>query len=125
MAGLRVLLVDDEANAVSALTTLLGEEGLRISGATRGEEALALAASQPFDVAVLDVQMPGMSGLELLQRLRQEHPGLPAVIMTGYMAHHPDIVQLRTATGAAFVGKPVDPDELMRTLHALVPARAG
>jgi PAS domain S-box-containing protein len=125
LAGLRVLLVDDEANAVTALTTLLGEEGLRISGATRGEEALALAASQPFDVAVLDVQMPGMSGLELLKRLRQEHPGLPAIIMTGYMAHHPDIVKLRSATGAAFVGKPVDPDELMRTLHALVPARAG
>ncbi len=124
-AGLRVLLVDDEANAVAALTTLLGEEGLRISGATGGDQALAMAASQPFDVAVLDVQMPGMSGLELLRRLRERHPGLPAVIMTGYMAHHPDIVEMRSATGAAFVGKPVDPEELMRTLHALVPAPAG
>lgn len=121
LAGLRVLLVDDEAHAVAALVTLLGEEGLHIHGATRGEQALALAAAEPFDVAVLDVQMPGMSGLELLRRLRVQHPGLPAIIMTGYMAQHPDIVELRSTTGAAFVSKPVDPDELLRTLNALLP----
>jgi len=65
------------------------------------------------------VQMPGMSGLELLARLREMHPGLQAVIMSGYMAHHAGIAEVRETTGAAYVGKPVDVDELVRTLERL------
>jgi two-component system, NarL family, sensor histidine kinase EvgS len=120
LQGLKVLLVDDEANALAALTTLLREEGLVISGATSGEQALAMASSNRPDVAVLDVQMPGMSGLALLERLREMHPGLRAVIMSGYMAHHAGIAEVRETTGAAYLGKPVDVDELMRTLERLV-----
>ncbi|HMK72110.1 MAG TPA: PAS domain S-box protein [Myxococcaceae bacterium] len=120
LQGLKVLLVDDEPNALAALTTLLREEGLVISGATSGEQALVMAGSDRPDVAVLDVQMPGMSGLALLERLREMHPGLQAVIMSGYMAHHAGIAEVRETTGAAYVGKPVDVDELMRTLDRLV-----
>ena len=119
LRGLKVLLVDDEANALAALTTLLREEGLVISGATSGEQALAMAGTERPDVAVVDVQMPGMGGLELLARLREMHPGLRAVIMSGYMPHHAGIAEVRETTGAAYVGKPVDVDELVRTLERL------
>ncbi|MFL5407237.1 MAG: ATP-binding protein, partial [Myxococcales bacterium] len=121
--GLRVLLVDDEVNAVSALTTLLSEEGLIVAPATSGEQALAALASARPDVAVLDVQMPGMSGLELLSALRVRRPGLPAVIMSGHMERHAGIAEARLSTGAAYVGKPVNVDDLLRTLGRLFLAR--
>lgn len=125
LRGLKVLLVDDEVNAVSALSALLGYEGLDVRTATAGETALALAASERPDVAVVDVQMPGMSGLMLLERLRQQYPGLPAVIMSGHMEHHAGIAEVRQKDGAAYISKPVDVDELLRTLDRLFLARAS
>jgi two-component system CheB/CheR fusion protein len=113
---LKVLLVDDEVNAVSALTMLLGEEGLDVQGATSGEEALAAATTARPDVVVLDVQLPGMSGLTLLTRLRELHPALPAIIMSGHMEHHEGIAGAREGSGAAYVSKPIDVDELVRTI---------
>jgi PAS domain S-box-containing protein len=119
LRGLRVLLVDDEPHAVSALRALLAEDGFAVTGATSGEEALARFEADPADVVVLDVEMPGMSGLALLEKLRQRAPALPAVIMSGYMQHHAGIHEARETMGAAYVGKPVDVDELIRTLGNL------
>jgi two-component system response regulator RegA len=65
---------------------------------------------------VLDVEMPGMSGLMVLERLRQKDPGLPAVIMTGHMEDHAGIAEARAAGGVTYVGKPVDVDELLRAI---------
>jgi PAS domain S-box-containing protein len=116
LRGLKVLLVDDEPNAVKALAMLLGDDGLEITAATSGEQALALAESRRPDVAVLDVQMPGMSGLVLLEHLRALHAGLPVVIMTGHLERDAGIVAARARGGVAYVGKPVDVEELTRTL---------
>jgi protein-histidine pros-kinase len=120
LRGLKVLLVDDEVNAVSALAELLGDEGLEVTSATSGERALTLANARRPDVAVIDVQMPGMSGLTLLERLRQYDPGLRAVIMSGHLPDHAGIVEARGRGGVAYVGKPVDIDELLRTLEQLL-----
>jgi CheY-like chemotaxis protein len=120
LRGLKVLLVDDEANAVAALAALLGDEGLDVTSATSGERALTLAGARRPDVAVIDVQMPGMSGLTLLERLRHDDPGLRAVIMTGHLPDHAGIAEARARGGVAYVGKPVDLDELLRTLGQLV-----
>lgn len=120
LRGLKVLLVDDEANAIAALVALLEDEGLDVSSATSGERALTLAAARRPDVAVIDVQMPGMSGLTLLSRLREHDPGLQAVIMSGHLADHAGIAEARASGGVAYVGKPVDLDELLRTLGRLV-----
>jgi CheY-like chemotaxis protein/nitrogen-specific signal transduction histidine kinase len=116
LRGCKVLLVDDEVNAVSALAALLGDEGLDVASATSGERALALADSRWPDVAVLDVQMPGMDGLTVLDRLRQRDPRLPAVIMTGHMEDHTGIAEARARGGVMYVGKPVDVDELLRAI---------
>jgi two-component system CheB/CheR fusion protein len=122
LRGLKVLLVDNEANAVSAPTMLLGEEGVEVVGATSGEAALALAATKRPDVAVIDVQMPGMTGLTLLGLLRERYPGLPAVITSGHMERHAGISAARASSGASYVGKPVDVDELLRALDRIAGA---
>jgi CheY-like chemotaxis protein len=124
LPGVKLLLVDDETHAISALTTLLTEEGFIVLSATSGQEALELARAQPPDVAVLDVQMPGMSGITLVERLHELHPSLPVIIMSGYMARHPGIAEVRGATGASYIAKPVDVDELIRTVERIVIRRA-
>ena len=125
LRGLKVLLVDDEVNAISALTSLLRDEGLDAEGVTSGEEALARAEVRRPDVVVLDVEMPGMSGVAMLERLRGRFPGLPAIIMSGYTAADSGIADARASTGAAFIGKPVDFDELLGTLGRLFSSRPG
>jgi PAS domain S-box-containing protein len=117
LRGRKVLLVDDEVNAISALAVLLDDEGLDIASATSGEQALTLADSRWPDVAVLDVQMPGMDGLMVLERLRQKDPGLPAVIMTGHLEIHAGIAEARARGGVTYVGKPVNVDELLRAIE--------
>jgi PAS domain S-box-containing protein len=123
LRGLKLLLVDDEPNAVGALATLLGDDGIEVTTATSGEQALALVESGRLDVAVLDVQLPGMSGLVLLERLRALQAGLPAVFMSGHRESDAGIAAARSQPGVAYVGKPVDIEELTRTLVRLgVPA---
>ena len=122
LRGKRLLLVDDEANAVAALKVLLSEEGLVVTAALSGEEALLAAQIERPDVVVVDVEMPGMTGVELLHLLRASQPALPAVIMSGFMSHHAGIAEVRNLTGAAYVGKPLNVDELVRTLRRLLAA---
>jgi PAS domain S-box-containing protein len=121
LRGVRVLIVDDEPIAVSALGELLRDEGMLVSTATTGAQALGCIEPDPPDAAVLDVEMPGMSGLVLLQRLRERLPHLPAVFMTGYMPHHAGIAKARVETGAGYISKPVDVDELLRALVRALP----
>jgi CheY-like chemotaxis protein len=116
LRGLRLLTVDDQAAAALALGELLRDEGFVVATATSGAQPLEQADATPPELVVLDVEMPGMSGVSLLRRLRERLPGVPAVFMTGYLAHQAGIAEARAATGAEYVGKPVDIDELIRTL---------
>jgi len=123
--GARVLIVDDEANAVTALAELLRDEGLVVTAATGGQEALGALTAQSPDAVVLDFEMPHMSGAVLLQRIRARFPRVPAVFMTGYLARHEGIGEACAAAGAAYLPKPVDVAELLQTLGRIVPPRAG
>jgi two-component system, NtrC family, nitrogen regulation response regulator GlnG len=69
------------------------------------------------------MDQPGISGLTLLERLRERYPALPAVIMSGHMERHAGIADARQSIGAAYVGKPVDVDELLRTIDRLLETR--
>jgi signal transduction histidine kinase len=113
----RVLVVDDQANATSALLSILSEEGFDAAAAGSGEEALAMATLQAPDIAVLDVEMPGMSGLALLKKLREVCPGVPAVITSGYTEDYAEIRQALEATKVAYAAKPIDVDDLLECLR--------
>lgn len=83
MAGLRVLLVDDEEELVSTVKERLILRGIEADGVTTGAEALERIKNREFDVAVLDVKMPGMGGLDLLRRLRSVCPKMQVILLTG------------------------------------------
>ncbi|WP_462324964.1 response regulator [Desulfoplanes sp.] len=79
-----ILLVDDEEELVSTLAERLGFRGIRAEWATSAEKALELAQTKDFDIAVLDVKMPRISGLELMGMLKEKVPELRFIFLTGH-----------------------------------------
>src|SRR5688572_24244801 len=81
----RILIVDDEPKMRTLLAMALSSEGWSADEAGTAEAALeALGRGDLPDVVVTDVRMPGMSGLDLLKRLRAEHPGIDCIVMTAH-----------------------------------------
>lgn len=106
-AGPLILVVDDQAGVRRLLEEIFAQSGLRVVSATNGEEALALAAARRPDLAILDVRMPVMDGVETLRHLRRVAPDLPVVMMTA--VGDDDQVAAAMALGArTAVTKPFD-----------------
>ncbi|MBC8425728.1 response regulator [bacterium] len=81
---IRILLVDDEADLVDFLAHRLLKQGYTVSAANRGAEALVAVERQLFDVAILDLKMPQMDGIELLEKIHELQPFLEAIMLTGH-----------------------------------------
>jgi two-component system, chemotaxis family, sensor kinase Cph1 len=116
LAGLRMLVVDDEPDARELVTTLLEGNGVEVTAAGSGEEALALLPRILPDILLSDIGMPKMDGYELLQKLRQLPPQLggrtPAVALTAF-ARSEDRSRAFLSGFDMYLPKPVDPAELM------------
>ena len=80
--AIRILLVDDESAIRRALRPPLMELGFQVAEASRGEEALLLIRSNSFDAVLLDINMPGIGGIETLRRIRSFAPRLPVLMLT-------------------------------------------
>jgi DNA-binding NtrC family response regulator len=115
MEGLRVLIVDDEDELVSALEERLNLRGFRAKGVTTGADALAYLADAPCDVVLLDVKMPEIGGLEVIRRIKEERPGLEVILLTGHGSAH-DVEKGMELGAFDYLMKPVDIDVLVRTL---------
>lgn len=79
-----VLFVEDEAKLRSLMMQMAERSGFRALGAASGAEALAMIEAHEVDVAVLDMMLPDMTGLDLLGRFKTDTPELPAIILTAY-----------------------------------------
>ena len=86
MSEFRVLLVDDEEELVSALVERLGYRGIEAQYALNGPDALQMLQDASYDAVVLDLKLPGMSGVEVHDTIRREYPELPIVLITGHGA---------------------------------------
>jgi two-component system nitrogen regulation response regulator NtrX len=118
----RLLIVDDEKSIRDALVQVFEYEGHEVRGAPDGPEALALAAAGRFDVIFLDVKMPGMDGLEVLERLREDDPNVLVVMVSGHGTI--DTAVEATRKGAYdFLEKPLDTDRLLVTLRRALDLR--
>jgi len=118
---IRLLLVDDDRLVLGTLAPALRSQGYFVQIASNGEAALASVASLPIDLALLDIRLPGMSGIELGQRLLSDHQ-VPFVFLSAF--NDRDTVERAIAQGAlGFVVKPVDIIQLVPALSAAL-ARA-
>jgi twitching motility two-component system response regulator PilH len=123
MAQLRALVIDDEPDQTTYVSTLLQDQGWETRTANSADEGLALAREEPPDVVLLDVMMPERGGLSTLIALRKDDKtrSVPVVLVTGiqdtlthdfaafldrFKKHHPD----------AYLEKPVDREKLLKTL---------
>ena len=107
----RILLVDDEEIVIRSCQRILGTDQFEIDTAQSGLEALKKIEEKPFDLLILDIMMPQMDGMEVLQRVKETHPDIEVIMVTG-------LSQIETAVRCMKLGafdylpKPFDPDEL-------------
>ena len=114
----RLLIVDDEEDMLTGLQRTIERNipGLEVVTSTRASEALRLMAEQSFDLALLDVMMPEMNGIALLEKLRAKDPELSVVMMTAFASI--DLAVDAIKKGAYdFITKPFDKDTILRVIH--------
>ena len=116
---MKLLLAEDDAMLADALQTQLGGAGFEVEHAPNGAVADYLLKKQPFDIAVLDIGLPMLDGLAVLQQVRQTQPALPVVLLTARDALDDRVAGLQ-AGADDYVTKPFDFPELLARLHALL-----
>ena len=114
---IKVLLVDDEEDLVTLLTTRLTKREMDVVYATTGEDALALCEDRAFDVAVIDLKMPHMDGVEVMQRMKVIHPLTEMVMFTGHGTTE-SALEAGKLDAFRYVLKPCDFDELVEIIRA-------
>lgn len=114
-----VLIVDDERSIRLSLRTILGNFGFDIVEAARGEEAVALVRSEPFDAVLLDINMPGIGGIEVCRIMRKVSPRLPIVMLT-VQGSEDRKVEALNAGADDYITKPFQLRELTARLRAAV-----
>ena len=108
----RVLIVDDEEPIRKAFTKAFERSGWKVQTAASGEEALKIMEATPFMVLFLDLNLPGISGIELSQRIRQQWPMAIPFAVTGYSSLF-ELTDCREAGFEDYFTKPVDLNDLL------------
>jgi DNA-binding NtrC family response regulator len=114
-----ILVIDDERDILTCLEEALSGEGYRVTGVVSGAEALDLLARDAPDLVMLDLRMPDINGIEVLQRLRRTHPKLPVIVCSALTSYRTDF-DIVTGNVGAFLEKPLDLDEVVQTVGRLL-----
>ena len=117
-----MLLVDDEVEFLESLSQRLSLRDFEVTTATEGKQAIKAAKKGQFDVAILDLRMPGMDGTEVLKTLKDKHKWLEVIMLTGHASV--DSAVEATKLGAfTYLEKPMDFDKLVDVLKDAYTAR--
>lgn len=111
-----VLLIDDEVDFVDVLAVRLARRGLTVRQEHTAEDGLEALAADPADVVVLDVRLPGMTGVQALERIKARFPAIEVVMLTGY-ADTETSVRVLELGAFDYLVKPVAIDELLERLQ--------
>jgi len=114
-----VLLAEDDAPSRQIYFTVLNGEGYSVIGVPDGQAALDVINSRPVDLLLTDIMMPGMNGIELLERAREIRPDLRAIVMTGHKTSDAVIGALRNRA-CEFLEKPFRTEELIETVRSVL-----
>lgn len=121
---MRILLVEDEAPLRETLAARLKREGYAVDTAQDGEEGLYLGREMPFDVAIIDLGLPKLSGMDLVRTLRAEGRKYPILILTARSSWQDKVEGLKAGADDYLV-KPFHVEELMARLNALLRRASG
>ncbi len=109
---LRLLLVDDEANFLVSASKVFRRRGITVLTAEKGTRALEILDEHPVDVVILDVKMPGLGGIETLERIHAKYPEIRVILLTGHATMESAADGMRLGA-AGYLVKPVDLNELL------------
>jgi len=110
----RILVLDDDENALSGIVELLCDAEYHVTGATTYEAAQHLLAAQSYDLFITDVRLRGYNGLNLVMKSRTEYPDMAVIIISGY---EEPLMELEASRyHAVFVGKPLRPSVFLQTV---------
>jgi len=114
---MRILIVEDEVGIARFLERAMRSEGFATERAANGDEGQRMALGGDFDLVLLDVMLPGRSGLDVLTEIRRERPELPVILVTA-LGQKEDIVEGLDRGADDYVTKPFDLDELLARVRA-------
>jgi DNA-binding NtrC family response regulator len=119
----RILIVEDEAPMCELLTSFFSERAYKVDTAQDGEHAIARLQEQDYALVITDIKLPGMSGLELLARVRVEWPELAVIIMTAFSSISSAVEAMKLGA-EDYIGKPFQLDELAITVEKALERRS-
>lgn len=114
---MKLLFIDDEQTFLKYLAKRLVLDGFEVTTTFSGEEGVEAASKQDFDVAVVDLQMPGIDGIEVQRRLKDLQPNLPCIVLTGHGSVE-NALESGKYNAFKFLSKPVDMETLIDTINA-------
>jgi two-component system, cell cycle response regulator DivK len=124
MSAPRILVVEDNPLNLKLVRDVLGAAGFDVVAATTGEEGLELAVTSPPDLVLMDLQLPGIDGVETMRRMRQEPDAVTApIIAVTAMAMAEDHANVARAGFDGYIEKPISVRALVRDVHDFL--RAG
>ena len=118
----RILVVDDEDIVIKSCLRILEGNGYQIDTARDGREALQQIEHNPYDILILDIMMPNVSGLDVLQRVKESHPDIEVIMITG-LSQIDTAVQAMKLGAFDYISKPFEPDELKLVVQRAVERR--
>lgn len=121
---MRVLVVEDEQALLESLTRQLKEQGFAVDGASDGEEGLYFASEYPTDLAIVDLGLPRLSGLDLIRKIREEGKLYPILVLTA-RDRWQDKVEALQAGADDYVVKPFHMEEIFARVNALLRRSGG
>lgn len=119
----RILVVDDDENTRNAIVEALSLKDIQVEAAESGEAALSLLAAKQFDLALLDLRMPGMSGMEVLKQVGRSYPDVPVILVTAYGTVQTAVEAIK-AGATDVIEKPLDPGAIRSAVFDVLD-RAG
>lgn len=119
----RILVVDDDPHILRTLEIMLGDDGHQVVTASSGEEALEKLANGSVDIALVDLQLPGMSGTDLLRRLRDGHRGVETMIITAHGSVETAVEAMKEGA-FDYLTKPFSPDQVRHRLRQIERVRS-
>ena len=106
-----ILVVDDDKTVCKSIANVLENEGYKVDMAFSGEEALAAVNKNKYAVVLLDLMLPGISGIEVLQQIKKQNPNITAIMITGYPSVKTAVESIKLSA-FDYIPKPFTPDEL-------------
>ncbi|MDQ7820723.1 MAG: response regulator [Armatimonadota bacterium] len=119
----RILVIDDEAPIRDLCARVLARAGYQVTSAGSGEEGLARLGEEPVDLIVTDIRMPGLSGLDVLERAKAAFPGVRVILITGFGTPQ-TLARAEQAGADRILTKPFNPAELVAAVREIL-APAG